>query len=534
MPESESPKVERRRQYLCISNPNRKSPLIRIPILLCTIASGISAIALAQAAPQDSGIVLQVDTREVILNVLALDSHDHPVLDLTPGDLEVSEDAGHKQKIARDITSLRLVDPNAPSENPQGAGTGFMGVNAISCRDRTTPHYVLSYRPSDEGWSSGYHKVVVTARRHGLKLFYEHSYYVGQKEPLPEADKISIKQINKELAQSTCGSLSLSPSVSLRAELLSIGPSHSLRYSLNIDPDSLAFVSLTGGGRRLQLDYGACNFDARGYMINFLRSTTDQVLTMLDYEHAKERGLRTLFEFEAPEKLAMTRFVVRDRVTGNLGLVSVTPPASTDAPYTELEQDLPLKERLKPSFAEQDQGTVPLPPPGRWGSFGSIVPKPNAFCGDVYSPVATTLDFRELDPSGLVFANFLQVPDQLSPNGCMIPGLSCDPAFGVDYRGAFWVRTPGEYAFSLTSDDGSRLEIDDKLLVANDGQHAPITREGRIVLDAGRHTIHIPYYENGEGSLMLELWVHPPGGQWKLFDMRDFAPPSSTAETKSK
>src|SRR5579863_5777547 len=189
MPANKSQEVGRRRQYLCISNPQRKSPLIRVSLLLCAIAWGFSAIALAQAAPQDSGILLQVDTREVILDVLALDSHDHPILDLTANDLEVSEEAGHKQKVARDITSLRLVDPNAPAENPQEAGTGFMGVNAISCRDRATPHYVLSYRPSEEGWSSGFHNVVVTARRHGLKLFYEHSYYVGQKEPLPQVEK---------------------------------------------------------------------------------------------------------------------------------------------------------------------------------------------------------------------------------------------------------------------------------------------------------------------------------------------------------
>ncbi len=518
--ESNPPALGQRRERLCVLRNWRKSPPVRWSLLLCAMASILSGCAFAQSEPPDSGLVLRVNTREVILDLLALDSHDRPILDLARGDLAVSEVVGRKKKIARDITSLRLVDPAAEE---QSQNTAFM-VRPISCKVRMTPHYVLAYRPSEENWSSGFHKVAIEARRKGLKLTYQHNYYVGEKEPLPQLKNFTDKQIDKELGQDACGSPSVPPSISVRAQLLSTGPSHSLRYSLTVDPESLAFVPLAGGGQRLQLDYGACNFNARGERINFFKSTTDQVISMVDYKEARVRGLRAVFAFEAPRHLAMTRFVVRDRATGNIGLVNVILPANTDGIQSELEEDRPFDE-AKPHFTVQ-----PLNSPGfssapilagRRGSFGSVIPQANALCGDVYAGSA--------DPEGTIFANFLQVPEQLSPNGCMIPGLTCNAAFRVDYRGVFWVRTQGEYEFELTSDDGSQLEIDDKMVVSNLGEHAAITFGGGIVLDAGRHYIHIPYDENGEGALMLELWVRPPGGDWKVFDTRDFAPPASQA-----
>lgn len=500
------------------------SLLIRSSLLLCGLASGLCG-AFAQSEPPDSGLVLRVDTREVILDVLALDSRDHPVLDLDAADLAVSELVGHKKKVARDITSLRLVDP-AAEERSQN--TAFI-VRPISCRVRMTPHYVLAYRPSEENWSSGFHQVVIEARRKGVKLSYQHGYYVGEKEPLPKLKNFTDKQIDKELDRDACESPLVPPSVSLRAQQLTTGPSHSLRYALIVDPESLAFVPLAGGGQRLQLDYGACNFNSQGERINFFKSTTDQVISMVDYEEAKVRGLRVVFAFEAPRRLAMTRFVVRDRATGNIGLVNVVPPADTDGIQSELEEDHPFDE-AKPHFSAQPQNVPDLSPTPilspRRGSFGSVIPKADAFCGDVYAGAT--------DPMGTIFANFLQVPNQISPNGCMIPGVTCDAAFRVDYRGVFWVRTPGEYEFELTSDDGSQLEIDDKIVVSNLGVHAPITFAGRIALDAGRHYIHLPYSEDGQGALMLELWVRPPGGTWKVFDMRDFAPPSGPAESNAR
>jgi hypothetical protein len=46
---------------------------------------------------------------------------------------------------------------------------------------------------------------------------------------------------------------------------VAIGRADVLRYSVNIDPNSLAFISLSDSGRRIQLDYWACNFDVAGH-----------------------------------------------------------------------------------------------------------------------------------------------------------------------------------------------------------------------------------------------------------------------------
>ncbi len=43
--------------------------------------------------------------------------------------------------------------------------------------------------------------------------------------------------------------------------------------------------------------------------------------------------------------------------------------------------------------------------------------------------------------------------------------------FAIDYTGNFWIARGGKYKFALNSDDGSKLYIDDTLVIDNDGQH---------------------------------------------------------------
>ncbi|WP_204101521.1 PA14 domain-containing protein [Occallatibacter savannae] len=164
------------------------------------------------------------------------------------------------------------------------------------------------------------------------------------------------------------------------------------------------------------------------------------------------------------------------------------------------------------------------------------MPKPHGLCADVYElrDYGGLPDFRELDPVGTLYADYLLIPNQQSPRPCSLPGVTCDSSFGLDYHGAFWVRTPGEYQFELTSDDGAVLQIDDTQVIKIDGKHPAVTGAGHIVLAAGRHTMHLPYFEDGLGLVMLELWVRPPGGDWRVFNMQDFAPPSGDSQTNSQ
>lgn len=69
---------------------------------------------------------------------------------------------------------------------------------------------------------------------------------------------------------------------------------------------------------------------------------------------------------------------------------------------------------------------------------------------------------------------------------------------------------PGEYAFRLTSDDGSLLWIDNRLVVSNDGPHGATPKDGMITLPAGDSPLKIRYYQ-GAADAVLKLEWKPPG-----------------------
>ena len=60
------------------------------------------------------------------------------------------------------------------------------------------------------------------------------------------------------------------------------------------------------------------------------------------------------------------------------------------------------------------------------------------------------------------------------------------------------------YTFYLMSNDGSKLFIDDKLVINFDGMHGFSTKTGKIKLTKGIHKIRIEYFQAG-GGLGLEV-----------------------------
>jgi hypothetical protein len=73
------------------------------------------------------------------------------------------------------------------------------------------------------------------------------------------------------------------------------------------------------------------------------------------------------------------------------------------------------------------------------------------------------------------------------------------PAFSVEWTGAIVIDEPGAYQFSTLSDDGSELEVDDRIVVQNGGLHGPQEASGRITLAAGIHPIRLRYEQAGGG-----------------------------------
>nr|WP_205740654.1 family 16 glycoside hydrolase [Haloactinopolyspora alba] len=68
----------------------------------------------------------------------------------------------------------------------------------------------------------------------------------------------------------------------------------------------------------------------------------------------------------------------------------------------------------------------------------------------------------------------------------------------------------GTYEFRLTSDDGSRLVIDDELVIDHDGLHGAEPKDGSVELTAGYHSLRIEHFENGGGEVLSLAW-RPPG-----------------------
>lgn len=66
------------------------------------------------------------------------------------------------------------------------------------------------------------------------------------------------------------------------------------------------------------------------------------------------------------------------------------------------------------------------------------------------------------------------------------------------------------YRFRLTSDDGSRLRIDGRILIDHDGRHAATPKESPLVeLAPGRHKVVVEHFDaGGQKSLVLE-WQTP-------------------------
>ncbi|MBO0608396.1 family 16 glycoside hydrolase [Myceligenerans salitolerans] len=72
------------------------------------------------------------------------------------------------------------------------------------------------------------------------------------------------------------------------------------------------------------------------------------------------------------------------------------------------------------------------------------------------------------------------------------------------------VPADGTYEFRLTSDDGSRLVIDDSVVVDHDGLHGAEPADGSVALTSGYHDLRVEYFEN-TGDQVLKLEWRPPG-----------------------
>jgi hypothetical protein len=179
----------------------------------------------------------------------------------------------------------------------------------------------------------------------------------------------------------------------------------------------------------------------------------------------------------------------------------------------------------EPTSSEED---VPV--------FGVSVVLPAGLAGQIYKikPESKKLpNLEKLKPVGTIYTYSLEITPRDFTQG--IPGVpDLLEWFAIDYTGKFYVAEAGEYRFQLTSDDGSKLWIDGKEVIDNNGLHVPETVEGKVKLTKGVHTMHVAYFQGPRYHVALVLDVVPPGGRRIAFDMRDFKPPAEYFEGTEK
>jgi hexosaminidase len=83
--------------------------------------------------------------------------------------------------------------------------------------------------------------------------------------------------------------------------------------------------------------------------------------------------------------------------------------------------------------------------------------------------------------------------------------------YAVQFDGFLKVDADDFYQFVVNSDDGAVLEIDDEVVVDNDGNHAPRVIAGHIPLRRGFHKFRLRYFQSEGGSSLDISWAGASG-----------------------
>ena len=162
---------------------------------------------------------------------------------------------------------------------------------------------------------------------------------------------------------------------------------------------------------------------------------------------------------------------------------------------------------------------------------------PGGFEGVVYhiSKRAKVIpDLSRITPQGKIYVSSLNIPPRDFKEG--FPGVTKRQEwFAINYTARFWIQKPGLYRFALTSDDGSRLDIDGRPVVDNDGIHPPAMKSGSIELAGGIHQMRVQYFQGPRLQVALMLQVSGPGDPeeaLRVFSTEEFKPPANPEDWK--
>jgi len=117
-------------------------------------------------------------------------------------------------------------------------------------------------------------------------------------------------------------------------------------------------------------------------------------------------------------------------------------------------------------------------------------------------------NFSLLTPVGTFTTDKLNVQAQTWANSFPLfptPLKSMKEWYGVVCKGVYSSPKAESVKFSLGSDDGSKLYLDNVLVIDNDGLHSPATVTGTVNMQKRDYDVKVEYYQGPQTEIQLEL-----------------------------
>ena len=247
-------------------------------------------------------------------------------------------------------------------------------------------------------------------------------------------------------------------------------------------------------------------------------------------EHISAEILETV-----PEKQTKRRVLHRhtrlNPQMANAGVSDASLPSSTYALRASVPKALIRADAATNIVTYTDLPQIDTPSPVSNISFGNDIRRGlgifdtgampgHGLIGEVYvfgGPISRMPNFDRLLPADTFIAANLNVSTRDYMIGFPMPDmLSVTENFAIRFRAELKIDTPGVYTFTLSSDDGSQLYINGKLVIDNDGIHGTVSKQGSIKLDIGIHPVEIHYFQGPRFRIALQWFYQPPNSSRKI------------------
>lgn len=162
----------------------------------------------------------------------------------------------------------------------------------------------------------------------------------------------------------------------------------------------------------------------------------------------------------------------------------------------------------------ESEAATPTPTPGPVGPITcSVYDLSSLFAGQSSPPMP---DFSTLVSLATFHINVIDVAP--IPSTQVFPWIPTALAgyssnFGISCTGKLKVETAGGYILATHSSDGSRLKIDDTIVVNHFFKHDPLYVYGEAYLSEGEHPFQLDYYHADGAQYALQLlWSRGESG----------------------